>query len=234
MSDIELLVSEVRTRLIDLIYAPLGNNLMLWSAIPLAIGTLFIVLYFARHKREELGWNTAFGNTMVFLFVAMSILREMYYQEGTGSISNIFSNTLYFWIAACLIGTSLLLMFLTYFHLMPKRFAFFLLSAPTVNSIVYVVMCIVYASVPPDLITITAGLVFFAAILVTGRLIQIILGLLGLSIEVDLEERERVLKLADEVEAELESRKNNEALRSGAKRRAPPPSPRTSRGSGPS
>jgi len=194
-------------RLNDLALAPIDNQGMLWIAVPLVIATFFITLYFGRYNKEELGWNTAFGNTMVFLFVAINIIKEMYMQEG--SLQSIYDNTLYFWITIGLVGAGILLMFVTYFHLLPKKLAFFLFSAPPINVSIYVVMAMVYASVIPDYYTLAAAVILLIGILIAGELLKGLIQILGLSyVQTSLENlelpEELVKKLKKLEEEELE------------------------------
>jgi hypothetical protein len=196
-------------RFMELALAPLQNQEMLWAALPLVIATVFITLYFGRNKGEELGWNTAFGNTMVFLFTAIGIIRQMYYQGGGGSWDNVFSSNLYTSLALALAGTSIFLMAITYFHLMPKKVAFVLFSAPPINVSVYVAMSIVYANVIPDLATLGASIVLLALILVVLGILKRVVGVFGYD-EVE-KEMERAWTLADRVESELLRRKPRKA-----------------------
>lgn len=195
----------VWVRFIDLLLAPARNPEMLWSAIPLLIATFFIIIYFGRNRKEELGWNTAFGNTMVFIFTAINIIRQMYYQGGTGSWENLLGNEFYVFVSLALIGCGVAMMIVTYAHLLPKRFAFFLFSAPPINVAAYVVMAIIYSSVPADWVTALATVVFLALILIFGWLIQLVMKSLGE--EEKGGESTRVEELADKVEAELEARR---------------------------
>ncbi len=221
----------VSARLSELVLAPMRNLDMLWAAIPLLIATLFITLYFGRHKREELGWNTAFGNTMVFLFVAISLIREMYSQGG--SWDGVLGNSLYLTLSLGLAGASALLMFLTYFHLLPKRLAFFLFSAPPINVSVYVVMSIVYADVAPDWLTVAAGVLFLALIIVAAKILQLVVRLIG------LEDRGSETP-ARKDGAQLEAGMTREEMAqpgpesvSAPSRRAPPPSRKSASGKPP-
>ncbi|MBU0591105.1 hypothetical protein KKF81_03485 [Candidatus Micrarchaeota archaeon] len=191
------LAMQIWDRLKDLILAPIENHNMLWIAVPLLAATIFITLYFGRYKKEELGWNTAFGNTMIFLFVAINLIKEMY-QQG-GSLENLYDNELYFSITVGLAGCGLLLMFITYFHLMPKKLAFFLFSAPPINVTIYMVMAVVYADVIPDNITILAGVVFLLGIIILTKAIRALISLLGLSYVIPLED----LQLPDDIAKKL-------------------------------
>jgi hypothetical protein len=198
--ELVLLAYVVQGRLIELLLAPLNNQDMLWTAVPLLIATLFITLYFGRNRWEELGWNTAFGNTMVFLFVAMDIIRTMY--NYGGSWESVIGNKLYLLLSLGLAGASVLLMLITYFHMLPKRLAFFLFSAPPINVSVYVVMTMVYANVVPDYITALAGVAFLAVILIVGILLKFIVRTIGLA-EPDPETaEEEVEELAEKVDKE--------------------------------
>jgi len=192
-----VLLGQVRIRFLELLQAPMNNPEILWLAIPLLIGTLFIILYFGRYKNEELGWNTAFGNTMVFLFVALNLVKKMYSENGGGSFENIFNNDFYFTLTIGLILVGVFFMFVTYFHILPKRFAFFMFSAPPINVSVYVIMTIVYAKVPADGITLLATLVFLAVILIAARLLQFMERIVGLELKPQVEEPDKIRELPD-------------------------------------
>ncbi len=157
-------LDQVIERFISLVQAPFTNEVMLWSAIPLVLATLFMTLYFGKYGKEELNWDSAFGNTMVFLFVSIDLLRHIYYTHGEGSFEILFSNTFYASIAISLGIVGVLLMIVTYYHLLPKKLALFLFSAAPVNVCVYVLMTIVYNNVSPDLVTLVAGLLLFGII----------------------------------------------------------------------
>ncbi|MEW6748965.1 MAG: hypothetical protein AB1295_04630 [Candidatus Micrarchaeota archaeon] len=167
-------LEEVLARLSILVFAPLNDQHLLWAALPLVLATLFMTLYFGKYSKEELGWNTAFGNTMVFLFVSLNLIQRMFYSDGVGSWDNVFSNTFYLSISSALVASAFFLMLITYYHLLPKRAAFFLFSAPPVNVSVYVLMTIIYAGVPADSITLVAAILLFALIFALLKAIQIL------------------------------------------------------------
>jgi hypothetical protein len=172
--DVLIIISSILDRFLQLLSVPISNGRVLWAAIPLLIATFFIVTYYGKHKKEHMGWNDAFGNSMVFLFIAIDIIREMYYENGVGSINNILSNKIYLPISIILIITGALFMSLTYYRRLPKNLALFMFSAPTVNSIVYVIMTIAYANVPADIITVIAAAIFLGLIWIAGKVLVII------------------------------------------------------------
>ena len=166
------ILMQVLLRFVDLVLAPITDQRMLWTAVPLIIATLFMTLYFGKYRKEELGWNTAFGNTMVFLFISLGLIQYMYYSGDEGSWANLFSNTFYITITVILACVSLVFMFITYYHLLPKKVAFFLFSAPPVNVSVYVLMTIIYTGVAADYITLAAGIFLFLVIFLILKGIQ--------------------------------------------------------------
>jgi len=166
------ILMQILNRFVDLVMAPITDQQMLWTAVPLVIATIFITLYFGKYRKEELGWNTAFGNTMVFLFVSLNIIRYMYYSGDDGSWNNLFANGFYLSITSILTGIAFLFMFITYYHLFPKKLAFFLFSAPPVNVSVYVLMTIIYTGVPADYITLIAAVLFFLVIFLLLKMMQ--------------------------------------------------------------
>lgn len=190
-------------RFLQLLEVPINNTQILWAAIPLLIATFFMVIYFGRYKKEELGWNTAFGNAMVFMFMAINLIREMYYKNGVGSIDNILSSKIYLSVSIGLIGASICLMGLTYYRILPKRLAFFLFSAPTVNVTVYVIMAMVYANVPADSITVLATGLFLAIILAIAKIIVIVEGTGAIQKKVLEEEKEEEEKEDEPIEVKV-------------------------------
>lgn len=194
--------------------APLTDQRMLWAAIPLLIATLFITLYFGKYKEEELGWNTAFENTMVFLFVSFNIIQYMYYSGGgAGSWENVTSNRIYLTSTLVLMAAAIGLMLITYYHLLPKKVAFFLFSAPPVNVSIYVIMTIVYTGVPADIITLSAAILLFLLIFAILRGIQKLESMAskpeGISIPQEKPE-EKLLRKIKEKNVELAEKRKRE------------------------
>jgi len=180
----------VWTRFLEMLSAPLSSPDMVWSIAPLIISVLFMTIYFGRYQREELGWNTAFGNTMVFIFMALSLLKELYHRGGAGSIANLYADPFTLVLSAGLIGASVFLMLITSLHLIPKRIAFFLFSAVPVNVALYVLLCAVYAKVPLDSLTAGAAVVLFLLIFLITKVMQLMMratGLADLKVEVPFE-----------------------------------------------
>lgn len=172
-----IVAGQVWERFIELLHAPANEPAMLWFAIPLIFATFMMTLYFGRYRKEELGWNTAFENTMIFLFISFDLVRRMYNATTPGSWDNILGSSLYLPITIGLALVSIVSMFLVYYHLLPKRIAFLMFSKLPINIGIYVVMSIVYAGVAADWITVGAGILLFIAVWIFIKFIQLLQGL---------------------------------------------------------
>lgn len=65
-------------RIWEIVQAPATHSDMIWIIAPIVIAFLLMSFYFGRYKKEELGWNTAFGNSMVLIFATVDLLRHQY------------------------------------------------------------------------------------------------------------------------------------------------------------
>ncbi|MFP3950024.1 MAG: hypothetical protein ACLFUZ_02950 [Candidatus Micrarchaeia archaeon] len=170
--DYGAVVNLVWDRFLELLSAPANEPEMLWFAVPLVFATIMMALYFGRYRKEQLGWNTVFENSMIFLFVSFDIFRRMYESGEPHSWANIFDNTLYLGITVGLAGVSFVSMILIYYHLLPKKVTFTLFARLPINIALYVIMSIVYAEVVADWITVGAGILLFLLVLILVWIIQ--------------------------------------------------------------
>ena len=163
-----LLGKQVMMRSFDIIKAPLAESNMLWILGPMIIAMLLMSFYFGRYKAEELGWNTAFGNSLVLIFASVDLLRYLFNHGGLFSFS--MQNALVF----AVIAQGILLTFLNFFHLLPKSIAFGISSGMTVNIVVLFVIILIYSQLPLDYITAITCAILAAAIIGIISIIQIL------------------------------------------------------------
>ena len=71
-------------RIIEIVTTPIHHKQALWLIVPLLISTLLMQLYFGRNKDEELGWNTAYANSIALIYISMNLLNIIYIQYGYG------------------------------------------------------------------------------------------------------------------------------------------------------
>lgn len=172
-------IGTVIDRFLALLTAPVDFPDMLWILSPLVLTMLLIELYFARYKFEELGWNSAFGNVLVLLFVAIDLFRFLYVHNELTYIGarNILVITL------TVVG--ILLSVANFLHVWSKKFAYGISDKLPVNFLAYMTVLLVYSDLPIDFVTLIASI----GILVI--FVGVILGLKYLipkAIELDEEE----------------------------------------------
>lgn len=214
---VALAANVVLHRFEELVMAPANYPDMLWFSIPLLFAMIMVAFYFGRYQKEELGWNTAFENSMIFLLVSIDIVRRMYESKEPYTWMNIMDNPLYLSITVGLALFSLLSMWLVYYHLLPKRFTFFLFSKVPVSIALYVIMTIVYAGVPADWNTIAAGLILFLIAWTVVKIIQMIQHVAGKRRLEAEEESEQ--KLKEEWEAEQRKKWAKEKAKAAKERK---------------
>ncbi len=158
----------VAHRFVDLISAPYHYPEMIWMVVPLIFILLIMEFYFGRYKKEELGWNTAVGNSAVLIFIAIDLFRHLQSNWPEDALFSIMGTPIptkiFVTFIIALEGVTML--FADFFHFIPKKIAFFLCSALPVNLQAYIALVIVYSdNIPLDLVTISAAIIMFILLL---------------------------------------------------------------------
>ena len=153
-----------KERTIWIIKSPITNPDMLWLLIPLIASLILLEFYFGRYSEEELGWNTAFGNSLALIFISIILAKHMYdyqliYDPNKVSI-----------VAAVLI-IGIILAFLDFFHTLPKEFAFKLSAKLPIDYLAFIAIVFVFTNIPANGVTAAA----FLAILI---ILIIIIGII--------------------------------------------------------
>ncbi len=162
-------------RIWDLISAPGKNPEMIWIVVPIVVSLLVMTIYFGRYSKEELGWNTAVGNTLLLVFVGVDLLRTIYnnpHIEVSIEVGG-FDIPVKTLVALLVLFQGFALLYANFFHWMPKQIAFFITSALPVNLTAYVAIAVVYSDVPLRWMTVLAAVVLFIVLLVFFKLIKI-------------------------------------------------------------
>jgi hypothetical protein len=133
----------------ELILTLYGQPEVLWMVLPLFLSTVLIGLYFGRHKTEELGWNTAFGNTVSLLWVTTGLIRFLYEKHQTWDIFIHPAEELPIVIIVSLLGVwGLTLALCNYYHTIPKLVSFFISSSVPINITALLAIIIVVGEHP--------------------------------------------------------------------------------------
>ncbi len=166
-------IENIIPRFLELVTAPYHHAELLWITIPLFVALVFMDIYFGRYKKEELGWNTAVGNTLALVFVAMDLFRQVWERLAEPSFWSLFighfRDTLVILVLA--LG-SLWLFIANFFHVLPKKLAFLISSSLPTTVFAYLGIVIIYTDIPLDKVSFLAALVLFLVLTVTLKLVQ--------------------------------------------------------------
>ncbi|MFH1650028.1 MAG: hypothetical protein ABIA93_05755 [Candidatus Woesearchaeota archaeon] len=176
-----ILIPTLWQRFLELVIAPWQIPSMLWILGPLVLMLVLMEFYFGRYSNEELGWNTAVGNSMVLFFVALDLLRTIYNNHNpitlyqvifhdiqAGALLNAqYASTI---MALCVLALGVVMLFVDFFHILPKKFAFSVSSSLPINLTAYMAIVLVYGNInqpgrfPYDWYTLAAAIVLFIAL----------------------------------------------------------------------
>lgn len=191
----DILIPAVYQKFTELVTAPIIFPEMIWIVTPLMITLLSMEFYFGRYSKEELGWNTAVGNSLVLIFVAIDLLRHIYGETGFNLITFQTLGIKSF-IAIIIAIEGIWIMFVDFFHILPKKLAFKLSSSLPINLTAYLAIVFVYSDVlEPNtkfnyLVTFIAAILLFVVLIIFFAIIKALIP----KVEETEEEFERKLK----------------------------------------
>ncbi|MFA5796774.1 MAG: hypothetical protein WC916_01900 [Candidatus Woesearchaeota archaeon] len=171
-TSITYLQKDFLTRVWEIIQSPFQEREMLWMLIPLLATIIFMEFYFGRYKEEELGWNTAYGNTLILLFIGIDLFRRTYEPLGLTIRDAITSGEPKIVIAITLFGFALLLLLIDFFHFLPKKIAYIVSSPTYINLLALLGVIVVYSKdIPLDWTTLAACIVMFGIFMFIAQII---------------------------------------------------------------
>jgi len=148
------------TRVLQILLVPKSNADALWTVAPLIFALVMLSMYFGKYKTEQLGWNTAFGNSISLMWVSMALLKYLFETVG---YKNVFATAFrgYLIMIGVVVLLTVLLMTGNFHHALPKRLAFILSSSVPVNMMAYFTIVIVMGTIPLDWNTLLACVFIF-------------------------------------------------------------------------
>lgn len=179
-------------RVVDLLFAPIRYPEIVWILFPMITGIILMEIYFGRYKEEKLGWNTAVGNAMVLVFVAMDLFKKIYgidsnpfdviktlwhiVYNNVAVSDQIFFTTL---MTIIVLLSGLLLLLFDFFHILPEKLAFMISSSLPINLFAYVSIVVVYSTMDGALYlfnwkTLVASLILFVVLWIFFGLIHLV------------------------------------------------------------
>ena len=150
----------IRQALETFALAPVRQTELLPTVLPLIIGVLVIELYFGKHENEELGWNTAVGNSISWMSTGIILLitTETSPQERYATYG--------------IIGAGALLGYLDFYHKLSDTVAFIVSSSGIVYTLAYISVIMIKTSMPVNMTTLKAAAIFTAAVNIGFKIIQ--------------------------------------------------------------
>ncbi len=144
----------------------------LWIILPLVLILVLIHLYFGRHRTEELGWNSAFGNSISLLWICAILFRFLFDKFDFAAMmtqpgamkSLIIVGALTLWVV--------LLLYLNFFHIMPKKLAFIISSSDSVYILAYIIISVIIGSFILNINTLIASIFLFVFLLIVLQIIK--------------------------------------------------------------
>lgn len=109
---------------VEIFKSPSNDWSVFWLIAPILLFWLMLEIYFDRHKKEELGWNTALGNGLSLFWVAISCVKFI---VGENFTFESFWRT--FWIFI-IFSYSLFIIWISFTHRLKKNIVY-LLASPT-------------------------------------------------------------------------------------------------------
>jgi hypothetical protein len=117
--------------------------------VPLFLTLILMELYFGRYESEELGWNTAFGNSLILIFVSANLVNHLVN-------NNLWVDPIKAGVVYTLLLIGFILTILDYFHALPEQLAFTISSKFPISFIAFLAILFVYVDIPLDYITLIA------------------------------------------------------------------------------
>ena len=163
-------------RFLDITLAVFRQPQMVWIVTPLIATMLLMEFYFGRYKKEELGWNTAVGNSIMLIFVSIDLLRQLYSEFFLiGLVAERFAEVqIKTFIALFIFLEGLTILAFNFFHALPKRLAFSLSSVLSINFTAYMAIVLIYTDVPMSWSTFWAGVMLLTILKIVFDVLKMI------------------------------------------------------------
>ena len=143
------------------ILTPVQRPEILPTILPLILGALVIELYFGKHEREDLGWNTAVGNAIIWVTTGVTLLI---------TTPGITQKRKY--VAYALIGFGSFVGYMDFYHKWNETVAFLVSSSGIVYTLAYIAVILIKTDTPVNETTIKASAIFFTATMIAFKIIQ--------------------------------------------------------------
>ena len=164
---IEYFLNVVIPRATEMVVATIQKKETLEILIPLTVTLFLVQVYFGRNKDEQIGWNTAYANCIVLLFVTANLGAYVYENYGLTAFYENGTQAYYKTLFVIILGlTAVCLMFIDFFHSIDERMSFLLSSSIFISLIAFVATVLVYSEIPFDKVTLITSLFILLALII--------------------------------------------------------------------
>ena len=143
------------------ILTPVKQPEILPTILPLVLGAIVIELYFGKHEREDLGWNTAVGNAIIWVTTGVTLIIT------TQSLSQGEE-----YVAYTLIGFGSFVGYMDFYHKWSETIAFLVSSSGIVYTLAYIAVILIKTDTPVNETTMKASAIFFIATMIAFKILQ--------------------------------------------------------------
>lgn len=157
-----------------LLTAPVHEPELIWLLIPLLFTLVVMTFYFGMYRREELGWNTALGNSIVLMFITLDLFRQIYHYTPVPDMDNFINYPIQTILVIVIFTEALILALFAFYHVLPRKVMYFIASPLPVNLQAYIIMSIVYTRFTPNWYMLSAAVLAFIILWCTTQIIKII------------------------------------------------------------
>ncbi|MAF34482.1 hypothetical protein CMO91_01425 [Candidatus Woesearchaeota archaeon] len=158
--DADYVYGVLAPRFRDLLQDVLHEPGIFWTIMPFMVAALAMQVYFGRNRTEEIGWNSAFGNSVAFAFVSGSLLRYLFSTYESWEALNVGDAMLRLWITVFVLLVGMLMAVANLEHARPKKFFMFLSQSSVINGLAVMAIILVQTTQVLDQATITAAALF--------------------------------------------------------------------------
>ncbi len=159
-------------RIAELIQSAWNNPNVFWTILPLLVTVISMQVYFGRNRTEKLGWNTAFGNSIIFTFICASLIRHMFltYSLDDFTFPSQALDKLLIIIGFVILG--IYMIWGNFMHTMPKKLAYSISSPVFTNGISVIVVILIQSRIQLDSATYAAAFLIFLILLIIEAAIK--------------------------------------------------------------
>jgi hypothetical protein len=143
------------------VLTPIEQPEILPTVLPLILGAIVIELYFGKHEREDLGWNTAVGNAIIWVTTGVTLLMTT---PGLNQGERI--------AAYILMGLGVFVGYMDFYHKWRDQIAFLVSSSGIVYTLAYIGVILIKTSTPINTTTLKASAIFFLSTMAVFKIIQ--------------------------------------------------------------